>query len=289
MSHIGSNAAPGTLPTANGAPVQTVSPLTFDQPSAREFAGVRALFLDRFVACWTGPPLETALDVGTGVGFFAAHMAERHGLRVTAVDVRASNVAEARRRHRGIEFFVGDVEDPGLVTRGAFDIVTAFGLLYHLENPFRAMRNLAAIARYVLVIESVIAPGRGARAWLLDEFEGEDQAPNYVAWHLTEAGIVKLLYRSGMPHVYRARFRPPHIQFRGSLFHRQARAFVIGSRIQLSSEQFTRISEPTYRLNRAYYQRLPGRTLLRHLLEWRRDGKSPRVGPENSRSSRRSE
>lgn len=282
MSHIGAKAAPGALPTANGAPVQTVSPLTFDQPSALEFAGVRALFLDRFVACWTGPPLETAFDVGTGVGFFAGHLAEHHRLRVTASDVRASNVEEARRRHPGVEFFVGDVEDPELVTRGAFDIVTAFGLLYHLENPFRAIRNLAAVTRYALVIETVIAPGRGARAWLLDEFEGEDQAPNYVAWHLTEAGIVKLLYRCGMPHVYRARFRPPHIQFRGGLFHRQARAFVIGSRVQLSPEQFKRISEPTYRLDRAYYLRLSGRTLLRPLLEWRQSGKSPKVATKNS-------
>ena len=284
MNSIGTEVGPGTLSGVNGAPVQTVSRLPFDLPSAMEFAAARALFLDRFVESWTGPALKTAFDAGTGLGFFAGHLAEQHRLRVTASDVRASNVEEARRKHPGVEFFVGDVEDPGLVTRGAFDIVTALGLLYHLENPFRAVRNLAAMARHVLVIESLVAPGRGARAWFLDEFEGEDQAPNYVAWHLTEAGIVKLLYRAGLPNVYHARFHPPHIQFRGSLFRRQTRVFVIGSRVPLASKQFKRISEPTYRLDRAYYLRWPGRTLLRPLLEWRRDSKSPRVASRRTRS-----
>lgn len=276
MNSVGTKVVPESLQGVKGTPPQLAPSLPFDQPSAVEFARARALFLDRFLAFWTGPALNTAFDAGTGVGFFAGHLAEHHRLRVTASDARPSNVEEARRRHPDIEIFVGDVEDPGLVTRGAFDIVTAFGLLYHLENPFRAVRNLAAMARHVLIIESLIAPGRKARAWFLDEFTGEDQAPNYVAWHLTETGIVKLLYRAGIPNVYRARFRPPHIQFRGNLFRRQTRALVIGSRIPLAPDQFERFSEPTYRLDRAYYLRLPGRMLLRPLLEWR-DRKAPRV------------
>lgn len=244
-------------------------PLPFDLPSAQEFAESRAAFLDRFLALWPGPALATAFDAGTGVGFFAGHLARHHGFRVTAFDARASNVEEARRRHPDVEFIVSDVEDPALVNRGEFDMVTALGLLYHLENPFRAVRNLAAITRHILIIESLFPPARSAQAWFLDEFTGEDQAPNYVAWHLTEAAIVKLLYSAGIPHVYRARFRPSHVQFRGSFLRRRTRGFVFGSRVHLDPARFERLAEPFRPLDRSYYLRWPGRLLLQPLLEWR--------------------
>lgn len=259
------DASPEVLSLRMGAD----SPLPFDLPSAQEFAEARAAFLDRFLAFWPGPVLATAFDAGTGVGFFAGHLARRHGLRVTASDARASNVEEARRRHPNVEFFVGDVEDPALVNRGEFDIVTALGLLYHLENPFRAVRNLAAITRRVLIIESLIPPTRSAQAWFLDEFAGEDQASNYVAWHLAEAAIVKLLYRAGIPYVYRARFRPSNVQFRGNLFRRRTRGFVFGSRVRLDKARFERLAEPFHRLDRSYYLRWPARLLLQPLLAWR--------------------
>lgn len=283
MNSSGTRIVPEALRGVEAAPPKTLPSFPFDQPSAMEFAGARAIFLDNFFASWTGPPLHTAFDAGTGVGLFAGHLAEHHGLRVTAQDARASNVAEAQRRHPGVEFLIGDVEDPALPSRGTFDIVTALGLLYHLENPFRAIRSLAAMTRQVLVIESIIAPGRGARAWILDEFTGEDQAPNYVAWHLTETCIVKLLYRAGMPNVYRARFRPSHRQFRGNLFRRQARTFLFGSRLPLIPAQFERVPEPFHFLDRAYYLRLAGRSMLRPLLEWRRGRKSAVVAAEETR------
>jgi hypothetical protein len=283
MNSAGTRITSEALRGVEAAPLRTLPFYAFDQPSAMEFAGARAVFLDNFLASWTGPPLHTAFDAGTGVGFFAGHLAEHHGLRVTAQDARASNVAEAQRRHPSVEFFVGDVEDPALPARGTFDIVTALGLLYHLENPFRAVRSLAAMTRQVLVIESIIAPGRGARAWILDEFAGEDQAPNYVAWHLTETSIVKLLYRAGMPNVYRARFRPQHLQFRGNFFGRQARTFVLGSRSPLAPAQFERVPESFHYLDRAYYLRLAGRAVLRPLLEWRRGRKSAVVAAEETR------
>src|SRR5271163_3895017 len=206
MSSTAIKTASESLTDAKDAPTQAEPTLPFDQPTAVEISDARAMVLDHFFASWNGPALHTAFDAGTGVGFFAAYLADRHGLRVTALDARAPNVAEARRRYPGVEFLVGDIEDPTLPGLGMFDMVTALGLLYHLENPFRAVRNLVAMARQAVVIESIIAPGRRARAWILDEFAGEDQASNYVAWHLTEACLVKLLYRAGMPNVYRVRF-----------------------------------------------------------------------------------
>jgi len=269
MKALETSLARDAWPEVRSVRMATNCPLPFDLPGAQEFAEARAAFLDRFFAFWAGPALATAFDAGTGVGFFAGHLARRHGFRVAASDARASNVEEARRRHPEVEFFVADVEDPRLVNKGEFDVVTALGLLYHLENPFRAIRNLAAITRHILIIESLIPPARSARAWFLDEFAGNDQGPNYVAWHLTEAAIVKLLYRAGIPYVYRARFRPSHVQFRGTFFRRRTRGFVLGSRVELDPAKFELFAEPFYRLDRSYYLRWPARVLLRALLGWR--------------------
>ena len=282
MSSTGAKVTSESLRGVTKAPVQPLRPLPFDQPAAVELSVARAKVLDHFFTSWTGPALHTAFDAGTGVGYFAGHLADRHGLRVTALDARAPNVAEAHRRHPGVEFLVGDIEDPALPSLGTFDLVTALGLLYHLENPFRAVRNLVAMSGQVVAIESIIAPGRRARAWILDEFVGEDQASSYVAWHLTERCIVKLLYRAGMPNVYRARFRAPHVQFRGNLFRRPARTFVIGSRVPLAQAQFERVPESFNHLDRAYYLRLAGRTVLWPLLEWRRRNKSAAVAAEEN-------
>jgi SAM-dependent methyltransferase len=245
------------------------SPPPFDARSARAITEARLTYLDFLIKHWPGCALRTALDVGTGTGYFAGHLSKQHDLQVTALDLRPSNVEEARRRHPKVEFLEADVEGSP-INVGKFDLVTAMGLFYHLENPFRAARNLADTTGSLLVIESMIAPGRQSRAWMLDEFPGEDQGRFYVAWHLTESCLVKLLYRAGIPYVYRMRFIPPHPQFRGGVLRRRARTVLIGSRIALPVAEFELIAEPHYRLDRAYYCRSLVRQVLRPLLTFRR-------------------
>ena len=262
-----------------GAPVNTVvqsleepstTQLPFDTPSALQFASARAKFLERFLLSWPGQPFKTVLDSGTGVGYFAGHLARTYNLQVLGLDARISNIEEARKRNPSVEFGVGDVESSEFGNGRKFDLVLALGLIYHLENPFRAIRNLVDAARDAIVIESLVAPGRKARGWLIDEFPGHDQALAYVAWHLTESGIVKLLYRSGIPNVYRPRFKPLHREFRGSLLKRPTRAFVIGSQIPLESSDYEHIPEPVALLDRAYYFRWPVRDLMRWMLTLKR-------------------
>jgi SAM-dependent methyltransferase len=250
--------------------VQSATQLPFDTPAALRFASARAQFLDRFLSSWKGRPFRTVLDAGTGIGYFAGHLVRNYNFQVLGLDARTSNVEEAQKRNPQVEFSVGDVESSEFASHGKFDLVLALGLIYHLENPFRAIRNLADASRNAIVIESLVAPGRKARGWLMDEFPGDDQALAYVAWHLTELGIVKLLYRSGIPNVYRPRFKPPHLEFRGKFLKRPTRVFVIGSRLPLESDDYEYIPEPVALLDRAYYFRWPVRDLMRWLLTLKR-------------------
>jgi SAM-dependent methyltransferase len=262
--------------TPAGDAVQTLEVLSatqlpFDTPAAIRFASARAQFLDRFLSSWKGRPFKTVLDAGTGVGYFAGHLVRNYNFQVLGVDARVSNVEEAQKRNPQIEFRLGDVESSEFANHGKFDLVLALGLIYHLENPFRAIRNLADASRDAIVIESLVAPGRRkARGWLLEEFPGDDQALAYVAWHLTELGIVKLLYRSGIPNVYRPRFKPLHLEFRGNFLKRPTRVFVIGSRLPLQSDHYEYIPEPVSFVDRSYYFRWPVRDLVRWLLTLKR-------------------
>ena len=77
------------------------------------------------------------LDVATGPGYVAA-AAARRGARTIAVDFSAAMVAEARRRHPGVDFREGDAEALPFGD-GSFDaVVMNYGLL-HLARPDQAI------------------------------------------------------------------------------------------------------------------------------------------------------
>jgi SAM-dependent methyltransferase len=213
-------------------------------------------------------PISSALDVGCGVGIFSEHLAS-YGCQVTAIDGREENIAEAQRRTTAnVSFSVCDVEDTSVSRAGQFDCVLCLGLLYHLENPLRALRNIASLARHFLVVESVTAPGNDLKGVLYEEDERRNQGLTYTALILTERCLVKVLYKTGFAHVYRVRTMPNHSQFHATLTHRQRRTVLVASREAISSPLLSRVAEPhtkPYLWDRSYIG-LIGSRLVRRLL-----------------------
>jgi SAM-dependent methyltransferase len=173
--------------------------------------------------------LRTALDAGCGVGVFSAYL-QTQGLAATGVDARPENVAEARARYPQIVFQVADVEDPAVLQTGPRDLVLSFGLLYHLENPFRAVRHLAALTGKVMAIESMVFPSRFPRAALVDEVHEVDQGLRHVALVPSESCLVAMLYRAGFTAVHRPARLPDHDEFRASLPQRRRRTILVAAR-----------------------------------------------------------
>ena len=178
--------------------------------------------------------LKSALDVGCGVGYFS-HFLRGRGLSVTGLDARADNIAEAKKRYPEIPFHVRNVEDPGVPELGTWDMVLCFGLLYHLENPFRAIRNLHALTKQFAVIESMVMPHQSPVAALIDEVSGEDQGLAYVAFVPSESCLVKMLYRAGFAAVYKPVRMPEHEDFRASLACRRRRTVLVASKSEIAS------------------------------------------------------
>src|SRR5271154_3280545 len=176
--------------------------------------------------------LSTALDSGCGVGFFS-QMMEECGLQVRGFDGRAQNVAEARRRFPEIPFEQSNVEDPAIRNEGVFDFVLCFGLLYHLENPFMAMRNLRALTGRCMLLESMCLPGEKTEALLREEPRLDNQSLTEVAFYPSEPTLIKMLYRAGFHVVYRIVSLPAHEDFRETSTHARRRTMLLASHVPL--------------------------------------------------------
>jgi hypothetical protein len=147
---------------------------------------------------------------------------------------------------------------------GTYDLVFCFGLLYHLENPFRAIRNLAALTRRILLIETRVAPFRTPSALFVDEDEGQqDQGIHYVAMIPSETAFLKMLYDAGFTHVYRTIDLPNHEQFRSSLVRKRMRVIFVAGKEELRSPRLKPVPRP-WKTNRFRWYRLG----LAHVLEY---------------------
>jgi SAM-dependent methyltransferase len=217
---------------------------SFDSEATREYTKVRQEFARDFLNAIRGQlQLKTALDVGSGIGYFAKFLQEM-GFQASAVDGREENTSEGRRRHPEINFLTQNVEDAEFSRIGRFDVVLCMGLLYHLENPFRVIRNLYQLTDKVLLVESMCIPGSEPVMMLLDEVQNENQGLHYVAFYPTESCLVKMLCRAGFPFVYRFDQLPADKQFATSVWRKRSRTFLAASRVQLNAPNLVVADQP---------------------------------------------
>jgi FkbM family methyltransferase len=230
-------------------PVRSTAEITlkltpFDQKEYRELIDAREQTIRR-MARKLKPALglSNAVDVGCGVGFFSQTLAEC-GLRVCGFDARAENVDKARMRFPGIPFEEADIEDPAIFGLGRFDLVLCFGLLYHLENPLQAIRNLRAITEKCLFLESMCLPEQRCTLLLREEPRQDDQSLAAVACCPSEGTLVKMLYRAGFAKVYRVTLLPDHDDFRETREHLQRRTILLASLMPIDVAGFRLLPEP---------------------------------------------
>lgn len=216
----------------------------FDAEHYESLNASRAAAVRRFLSEMKGPlNLRSAIDVGCGLGYFS-ELLRSLGLDMTAVDGRRENVEEAARRNPEMRFHTMSAEDPSLPTLGEFDLVFCFGLLYHLENPFLAIRHLKAMTRRLLLVEAVILPGEAPLMNLVDEGSSEDQGLNHIAFYPTESCLVKMFYRSGFRFAYRFAPLPDHPGYRWANGLPRVRTMLAASFEPISSSLLEGVREP---------------------------------------------
>lgn len=176
-------------------------------------------------------PGQRALEVGTGSGAVAVHLAKR-GARVLATDINPEAVAHARGVARGegadVEFLVGDLVAP---LCGRFDLVV-FNPPYlptgpedRLEGPLNLALDggpdgLVVVRRFLQALPAVVAPGGSAFVVVstLSPWEAFDAAvpPGWSArvvaadrFDFEEIRVVELKPPGGRPSIRRGGSRSP--------------------------------------------------------------------------------
>jgi 2-polyprenyl-3-methyl-5-hydroxy-6-metoxy-1,4-benzoquinol methylase len=190
---------------------------TFDTDAALAINAARIGWLEA-----ANLPVQGArvLDVGAGVGRFIPHYKHR-GCTVVAVDGRAENIVELERRHPDVAAHVADIQTVDPKALGTFDVIHCFGLLYHLDSPLAALRNLHAMCDRFLVLETMVCDAREPVMVLADETKTFSQALAGLGSRPSPSFVAMALNRVGFPYVYGASPVPRHedfdFEFKGNL------------------------------------------------------------------------
>jgi SAM-dependent methyltransferase len=175
----------------------------FETPAA---AAINRARLDHLAGLGLAVDGRSVLEMGAGVGHLSGFFLER-GCQLVTTEARPDNVAELRRRYPDVRSEVVDVEDR-LTALGRFDIVFCYGLLYHLESPVRALRNMAEVCDDLLLIETVVCDSTLPVARLDDEYLSVNQALRGLAHRPSASYLALALNRIGFEHIYAATTRP---------------------------------------------------------------------------------
>jgi hypothetical protein len=101
-------------------------------------------------------------DLGALEGGYSLALA-RQGAEVIGVEARKLNfdklaLLEEHFALPNLKFVMADVKEFTAERYGAFDVVLALGILYHLDRPVEWLRQVAAATRRLIVIDSHFAP-----------------------------------------------------------------------------------------------------------------------------------
>jgi SAM-dependent methyltransferase len=155
---------------------------------------------------------KRVLDAGCGVGHFASFYLSK-GCTVVGVDGRQENIDALRARFPQVDARVGDVQHMSLRILGPFDVVHCFGLLYHLDSPVAALRNLHAVCRELLILETMVCDSSRPLAVLADETKTVNQALEGLGTRPSPSFVSLALNRVGFRYVYGTTQPPRHPDF----------------------------------------------------------------------------
>lgn len=131
------------------------------------------------------------VDIGCHEGFYSLAMAQKGVKSVLGVDARDENLKRARfvadaMGIRNIEYRRGQVESLAADLNRAFDLTLFLGLLYHVEDPMRCLRQVAAVTGEMCLVETQV----------VDEVEGFSEWGSR-EWTRPYQGIIAVIDETG--------------------------------------------------------------------------------------------
>ena len=133
----------------------------------REYTRLRSVIDHAFPnildACGGSLEGKRVLDVGCNCGGFSIEAAEHNAESVLGFDVVDHYIEQANFIKRALqldqaEFMTTDVDGFAESNTSEFDVTFCFGILYHFEDPIRAMRALSAVTKSIMVVDTNLQP-----------------------------------------------------------------------------------------------------------------------------------
>lgn len=162
----------------------------------------------------SGITLETAYDFGAGPGWFAKRLMHSD-LDVVALEGRQEVAEAGRERAPGCEFSVLDFDN--CATSDALprrDFALSFGILYHLENPLRALRIMGAMTGKAMLLETMVLPDADFIGRVARENPNATQGIQPLAMILSREALARGMWAAGFSNVYACTLPVEHDDFR---------------------------------------------------------------------------
>lgn len=154
---------------------------------------------------------RSVLEVGAGIGDHTGFFLDR-GCRVTSTDGRAECVAALGARFPQLNVVQFDVNENVPVALTPHQIVYAYGVLYHLREPAKALSSMALLCTEKLLLESCVSSGKDSRLVWADEANEATQALDGVGCRPTRQWIWDRL-NEHFEYVYLPKTQPWHEEF----------------------------------------------------------------------------
>lgn len=130
--------------------------MSFDSDGYQNLNRIRLEHLDSLQL--SIPETANVLELGAGVGDLTGYWLERCQ-KVTCVEGRKENSDQIVEKYATVEVIRSNLDGLSVFPE-SYDVVFAYGILYHLLYPYRALKRWAMVCRELLLIETVISKGR---------------------------------------------------------------------------------------------------------------------------------
>jgi SAM-dependent methyltransferase len=161
-----------------------------------------------------GLPLEgrSVLELGAGIGDHTTFFIDRN-CSVCVSDGRPELYEIIRKRYHWMRTELLNLENPDQNFTDKYDIVYAYGLLYHVRNPSLALNAMARWSGELLLLETCVSMGEDISVNLVSEpSQNVTQAISGTGCRPTRRWVFHAL-RELFPHVYTTVTQPWHPEF----------------------------------------------------------------------------
>jgi hypothetical protein len=154
---------------------------------------------------------RTVLEIGAGIGDHTDFFIDR-GCKVTSTDGRAECLAALGSRFPGLRTALFDANQEPSPDIEPHEVVYAYGILYHLREPARAIRAMARLCTDLLLLETCVSGGDDSRLVMADEVLEATQALDGVGCRPTRRWVWDRLIEQ-FQYVYLTATQPWHEEF----------------------------------------------------------------------------